>query len=59
MREMKYSDALNEALRQCMIEDERVVVLGEDIGCYGGIFQVTKGLQIAIFIPYRITRISP
>lgn len=45
MRELKYSDALNEALRQCMTEDERVVVLGEDIGCYGGIFQVTKGLQ--------------
>jgi len=45
MRELKYSDALNEALRQCMAENERVVVLGEDIGCYGGIFQVTKGLQ--------------
>jgi pyruvate dehydrogenase E1 component beta subunit len=28
-----------------MIENERVVVLGEDIGPYGGIFQVTKGLQ--------------
>ena len=45
MREITYGDALNEALRQCMIEDERVVVLGEDIGLYGGIFQVTKGLQ--------------
>jgi pyruvate dehydrogenase E1 component beta subunit len=28
-----------------MEADERVVVLGEDVGCYGGIFQVTKGLQ--------------
>jgi len=45
MREITYCDALNEALRQCMTEDERVVVLGEDIGTYGGIFQVTKGLQ--------------
>jgi len=45
MREITYGDALNEALRQCMIEDERVVLLGEDIGLYGGIFQVTKGLQ--------------
>ncbi|MBU2054979.1 MAG: alpha-ketoacid dehydrogenase subunit beta [Proteobacteria bacterium] len=45
MREITYSEALNEALRQCMEADERVVVLGEDVGCYGGIFQVTKGLQ--------------
>lgn len=45
MRELTYSDALNEALKICMREDERVVVLGEDIGSYGGIFQVTKGLQ--------------
>jgi pyruvate/2-oxoglutarate/acetoin dehydrogenase E1 component len=45
MRELTYSEALNEALLQCMEADERVVVLGEDVGCYGGIFQVTKGLQ--------------
>ncbi len=45
MREITYSQALNEALRDCMQEDERVVLLGEDIGCYGGIFQVTKSLQ--------------
>ncbi len=44
MREITYCDALNEALRTCMTEDETVVLLGEDIGCYGGIFQVTKGL---------------
>jgi len=45
MREITYSQALNEALRDCMKQDERVVLLGEDIGCYGGIFQVTKSLQ--------------
>jgi len=44
MREITYYEALNEALRSCMQEDERVVLLGEDIGSYGGIFQVTKGL---------------
>jgi len=44
MRELSYADAINEALRQAMQDDERVVLLGEDIGCYGGIFQVTKGL---------------
>lgn len=53
MREITYCDALNEALRQCMVEDERIVVLGEDIGCYGGIFQVTKGL-LDEFGPDRI-----
>jgi acetoin:2,6-dichlorophenolindophenol oxidoreductase subunit beta len=44
-REITYSEALNEALRLCMQEDERVVLLGEDIGSYGGIFQVTKDLM--------------
>ena len=53
MREITYAQALNEALRTCLIEDERVVLLGEDIGCYGGIFQVTKGLQ-AEFGPERV-----
>ena len=45
MREITYAEALNEALRICLTEDERVVLLGEDIGPYGGIFQVTKDLQ--------------
>ncbi|MEJ2659193.1 MAG: alpha-ketoacid dehydrogenase subunit beta [Desulfobacteraceae bacterium] len=45
MREISYADAINEALRTSMREDDRVVLLGEDIGCYGGIFQVTKGLE--------------
>jgi pyruvate dehydrogenase E1 component beta subunit len=53
MREITYTQALNEALRICMAEDERVVLLGEDIGCYGGIFQVTKGLQTE-FGPERV-----
>ena len=44
MRELTYAQAINEGLRQCMKEDERVILLGEDIGAYGGIFQVTAGL---------------
>jgi len=44
MREITYAQAINEALRECMIEDERVILLGEDIGVYGGVFQVTAGL---------------
>ncbi len=53
MREITYAQAINEALRGCMLKDERVVLLGEDIGCYGGVFQVTAGLQ-AEFGPERV-----
>ncbi len=37
--------AINEALRISMRGDERVVVLGEDVGKVGGVFRVTAGLQ--------------
>jgi pyruvate dehydrogenase E1 component beta subunit len=36
--------ALNLALRQEMETDERVIVLGEDVGVDGGVFRVTEGL---------------
>ncbi len=38
-------DAINEALYQEMERDERVVLLGEDVGVNGGVFRVTDGLQ--------------
>jgi len=44
MREITYAQALNEALQQAMQKDESVIIMGEDIGKYGGIFQVTAGL---------------
>ena len=53
MRELTYAKALNEALAQCMTEDERVFLLGEDIGPYGGIFQVSAGL-LGDFGPERV-----
>ena len=53
MRELTYAQAINEALRQCMKEDERVILLGEDIGVYGGVFQVTAGL-LNEFGPERV-----
>ncbi len=37
--------ALNDALRIEMRKDNRVVVLGEDVGKVGGVFRVTAGLQ--------------
>ena len=44
MREITYAEAIREALRQEMRRDERVFLLGEDIGIYGGAFGVTYGL---------------
>ncbi|MCC7358147.1 MAG: alpha-ketoacid dehydrogenase subunit beta [Anaerolineales bacterium] len=44
MRELTYAEALREGLRQAMAADERVFLLGEDIGAYGGAFGVTAGL---------------
>ncbi|MBW1802162.1 MAG: alpha-ketoacid dehydrogenase subunit beta [Deltaproteobacteria bacterium] len=53
MREINYAQALNEALKTCMKEDERVILLGEDLGKYGGIFQVSAGL-LDEFGPKRV-----
>jgi len=44
MREISYMEAVREAIRQAMEQDERVFVIGEDIGIYGGAFGVTAGL---------------
>lgn len=45
MKELTYVEALNEALREEMMRDERVFLIGEDIGPYWeGAFKVTKGL---------------
>jgi pyruvate dehydrogenase E1 component beta subunit len=44
MAEMRYRDALGAALREELRRDERVVLLGEDIGVFGGAFKVTSGL---------------
>jgi 2-oxoisovalerate dehydrogenase E1 component beta subunit len=40
-----YLQAIAETLRDEMRRDERVFLIGEDIGAYGGAFKVTKGLQ--------------
>ena len=37
--------ALNAGLRRAMLDDERVILLGEDIGVLGGVFRVTEGLH--------------
>ena len=43
--ELSYLDAISDALRVALREDDRVLLLGEDIGAFGGAFKVTAGLQ--------------
>ncbi|MCC6666251.1 MAG: alpha-ketoacid dehydrogenase subunit beta [Polyangiaceae bacterium] len=44
MTQMNMVQAINDALRIAMRKDERVVVMGEDVGKVGGVFRVTSGL---------------
>jgi 2-oxoisovalerate dehydrogenase E1 component len=44
-RELRYLDAITEALREALAADERVVLMGQDIGAYGGVFKATEGLH--------------
>lgn len=53
MPELYYSKAVNEALDEELARDPAVVLIGEDIGLYGGAFGVTKGL-FAKYGPERI-----
>lgn len=43
-RMITYAKALNEALREEMLQDERVFLMGEDIAAHNGPFRVTEGL---------------
>ncbi len=41
--ELRYVDAISDALRVAMRRDPRIVLLGQDIAEYGGVFKVTRG----------------
>jgi pyruvate dehydrogenase E1 component beta subunit len=43
-RELNLVQAVNEALDQALEADERVMILGEDVGRNGGVFRATEGL---------------
>jgi 2-oxoisovalerate dehydrogenase E1 component beta subunit len=53
MPEKTYLQAISDGLRQEMRRDERVFVIGEDVGVYGGAFKVTLGFQEE-FGPWRV-----
>src|SRR3989442_15807781 len=44
-REVTYLEAISQALDEEMARDERVFLMGEDIGPYGGAFRITEGVQ--------------
>ena len=44
MSELRYRDALKLALKEELSRDENVILMGEDIGVFGGAFKVTSGL---------------
>ncbi|OZB84733.1 alpha-ketoacid dehydrogenase subunit beta [Microbacterium sp. 13-71-7] len=50
---MPFSKALNAGLRKAMEDDDRVLLMGEDIGSLGGVFRVTEHLQ-RDFGPQRV-----
>lgn len=52
-RRIRYREALREALRAALQADPRVFLMGEDVGCYGGTYAVSKGL-LEEFGPERI-----
>ena len=53
MAQMTYLQAISDGLRVEMRRDDRVFVIGEDVGVYGGAFKVTLGFQEE-FGPWRV-----
>lgn len=43
-RELTFAQAICEALDEEMVRDERIIVMGEDVGAWGGVFRTTEGL---------------
>jgi pyruvate dehydrogenase E1 component beta subunit len=50
---LTYREAMREAIRDAMRRDDRVFLMGEDVGLYGGSFGVSLGL-LEEFGPERI-----
>ena len=53
MSKMTYREAVRQGIREAMLKDTRVLLMGEDVGAYGGCYAVSKGL-LDEFGPERI-----
>jgi 2-oxoisovalerate dehydrogenase E1 component len=51
--ELRYVDAVRDGLRTAMAGNDRVILIGQDIGAYGGVFKATEGL-LEEFGPERV-----
>ncbi len=51
--EKRFIDAVSDALRQAMGHDERVLLMGQDVAEYGGVFKVSQGF-VEAFGPERV-----
>jgi len=52
-REIRFIDAISEGLREAMIRHPKLVLMGQDIGSYGGVFKITQGF-VEQFGEYRV-----
>ena len=52
-KKVTYLEAISQAIREEMLRDEAVFILGEDVGAYGGAFKVSAGL-LEEFGPERV-----
>src|SRR5579864_5701209 len=53
MAEVTYLEAIRQGMQEEMRRDERVYIMGEDVGVYGGAFKVTAGM-LDEFGPMRV-----
>ena len=53
MPQLSYREAVRQALREAVASDDRVFLMGEDVGRYGGAYACSKGL-LEEFGPDRI-----
>ncbi|HET7119751.1 MAG TPA: alpha-ketoacid dehydrogenase subunit beta [Solirubrobacterales bacterium] len=53
MATLTYLEAISDGLREMLRDDERVFVMGEDVGAFGGAFKVTAGM-VEEFGPERV-----
>ena len=42
-KEMRFVDAISDGLKEAMMDDDNLVVMGQDVGDYGGVFKITDG----------------
>ncbi len=42
-KEMRFVDAISDGLKEAMMDDDTLVVMGQDVGDYGGVFKITEG----------------